>query len=61
MCTKHDSRAEEAKKILPSDFTDRQNVRSRLKCKSFSWFLEHIYPESATFTQSQYEVIGEVN
>lgn len=28
------------------DITDRLKLRERLRCKNFTWFLNHIYPEA---------------
>ncbi|KAJ8679434.1 hypothetical protein QAD02_015221 [Eretmocerus hayati] len=35
-----------ARSVPVGDITARQDLRDRLKCKSFRWYLENIYPES---------------
>ncbi|KAG4065899.1 hypothetical protein HA402_012577 [Bradysia odoriphaga] len=32
--------------VSTGDLTDRFEIKNRLKCKSFRWFLENVYPES---------------
>lgn len=32
--------------IDAGDLTERVNLRNQLNCKSYRWFLEHIYPEN---------------
>lgn len=41
------------------DLTERKNLRDRLKCKSFRWYLENIYPESRL--SDKFIAFGEVN
>ncbi|XP_020851252.1 polypeptide N-acetylgalactosaminyltransferase 12 [Phascolarctos cinereus] len=34
-----------ARKEPYGDITERQQLRAKLRCKDFRWFLEHVYPE----------------
>ncbi|KAF6026707.1 GALNT1 [Bugula neritina] len=46
-------------KTDPGDMTERQNLRKKLGCKSFRWYLENIYPES--HIPINYKSVGRVS
>lgn len=45
--------------VQTGDLTEREDIKRRLKCKSFRWYLENVYPESNM--RNEFIYLGEVS
>jgi len=48
-----------AKNVAVGDITERLNLRDKLKCKSFRWYLSNVYPDSTM--PLDYYFLGDVS
>lgn len=45
--------------VQPGDLTKRIDIKRRLKCKNFRWYLKNVYPESNM--RQEFLYLGEVS
>lgn len=48
-----------SRKVPPGNLTERFNLKKRLQCKNFRWYLDNIYPESNW--RREYKMMGQVS
>lgn len=48
-----------ARNVPVGDISSRRDLRDNLKCKSFRWYLENVYPESQM--PLEYYYLGDVS
>lgn len=51
----------ENRNVSAGDLSKRKELKERLKCKSFRWYLKNVYPESVMMKMSEFMFFGQVS